>query len=82
MGVQVLRKTDGSISGIRHAESFTFQSSLQDSSRGSAFFPALEVPGYFRVVPLGRNAAVYVLPQPYEFGARGATAARLTQKPQ
>ena len=80
-----MRKTVGSISDIRHAESFTFQSSLQDSSRGLMFYPALEVPGYFRVVPLGRylgrnleqNAAVCVLIQPHAFRARAALAVRL-----
>ena len=77
MGVQVLRKTEGSISDIRHAESVTFQSSLQDSPRGSMFYPALEVPDYFRVVPLGRNAAVCVLTQPHVFRAREDTVVRL-----
>ena len=66
---QFFRETDGIISDIRNAVSATFQSSLQDSPCGSSFYPALEVPGYFRVVPLGlnlglnhgRNAAVCVL---------------------
>lgn len=31
---------------------------LRDSLPDSTFYPALKVPGYFRIVPLGRNTEV------------------------